>query len=88
MKQAEYMGEVMEDGHLSLPESVRKQLGLEPSALVQVTVAVPETDQTAGTRGGGSISPFSARFYILSLSALECIFCDRIFSDSARRTRS
>lgn len=45
MKQAEYMGEVMEDGHLSLPESVRKQLGLEPSALVQVTVAVPETGQ-------------------------------------------
>lgn len=45
MKQAEYMGEVMEDGHLSLPESVRKQLGLEPSALVQVSVTVPEADQ-------------------------------------------
>ena len=46
MKQAEYMGEVLEDGHLSLPESVRQQLGLEPSAVVQVSVTVPETGPT------------------------------------------
>lgn len=44
MKQAEYMGEVLEDGHLSLPESVRQQLGLEPSAVVQVSVTVPEAN--------------------------------------------
>ena len=37
MKQAEYTGKVLEDGHLSLPESVRKQLGLQPSTLVQVS---------------------------------------------------
>jgi hypothetical protein len=44
MKQAEYIGEVLEDGHLSLPEFVRQQLGLEPSAQVQVSVTVPEAD--------------------------------------------
>jgi hypothetical protein len=44
MKQAEYMGEVLEDGHLSLPESVRQQLGLEPSTVVQVSVTVPEVN--------------------------------------------
>ena len=45
MKQAEYIGEVKEDGYLTLPESVRKQLNLQPSALVRVTIAVPDTDQ-------------------------------------------
>ena len=45
MKQVEYIGEVMEDGHLSLPESVRKQLDLQSAELVQVTIAVPELDR-------------------------------------------
>ena len=45
MKQAEYVGEVLGDGHLSLPESVRKQLDLQPSALVQVVLSVPESDR-------------------------------------------
>ena len=45
MKQAEYIGEVMKDGHLSLPESVREQLDLEPLTLVRVTIAVPETER-------------------------------------------
>ncbi len=35
----------LEDGRLSLPESVRRQLGLEPSTLVQVTVTVPDADR-------------------------------------------
>ncbi len=42
MKQAEYIGEVLEDGHLSLPEAVRKELALQPAAQVRVTIAVPE----------------------------------------------
>jgi len=44
MKQVEYVGEVLEDGDLSLPESVRKALNLQPSARVRVMVSVPETD--------------------------------------------
>ena len=45
MKQAEYVGEVLGDGHLSLPEAVRKELDLQPSALVQVVLSVPEADK-------------------------------------------
>jgi len=44
MKQAEYVGEVLEDGDLSLPESVRKELNLQTSARVRVMISVPETD--------------------------------------------
>jgi hypothetical protein len=43
MKQAEYVGEVLEDGDLSLPESVRKELNLQTSARVRVMISVPET---------------------------------------------
>ena len=45
MRHAEYVGEVLGDGHLSLPESVRKQLDLHPSELVQVVISVPEPDR-------------------------------------------
>jgi hypothetical protein len=44
MKQAEYVGEVLADGDLSLPESVRKELNLQTSARVRVMISVPETD--------------------------------------------
>jgi len=44
MKQAEYVGEVLEDGDLSLPESVRKELDLHTSARVRVVISVPDTD--------------------------------------------
>jgi len=44
MKQAEYVGEVLADGDLSLPESVRNALDLQPSARVRVMISVPETD--------------------------------------------
>lgn len=47
MKQAEYVGEVLGDGHLSLPEAVREELGLQPSARVQVVLSVPEADSEA-----------------------------------------
>ena len=43
MKQMEYLGEVLEDGELSLPESVRKELGLRSSAQVRVRISVPDT---------------------------------------------
>ena len=45
MKQAEYVGEVLGDGHLSLPEAVRRELDLQPSALVQVVLSVPDADK-------------------------------------------
>ena len=38
MKTEEYIGEVLPDGHLSLPEKVVKELGLEPYARVKVTI--------------------------------------------------
>ena len=44
MKQVEYVGEVLEDGDLSLPESVREELGLQPSAQVRVVISVPDAD--------------------------------------------
>ncbi len=47
MRHAEYTGEVLEDGHLSLPEAVRKQLNLQPAELVQVVISVPENRKTA-----------------------------------------
>ena len=45
MKQAEYVGEVTNEGHLSLPENIRKQLDLKPSALVQIMISVPDSEQ-------------------------------------------
>jgi hypothetical protein len=48
IKQEEYMGEVLNDGHLSLPEGVRQRLSLMPSSVVKVviTLAHPETEST------------------------------------------
>ena len=40
MRQAEYVGTVLEDGHLSLPETVRAQLALAPAKTVRVTLRV------------------------------------------------
>lgn len=38
MKTEEYIGEVMPDGHLSLPEKVAKLLGLMPRKRVRVII--------------------------------------------------
>lgn len=38
MKTEEYIGEVMPDGHLSLPENVAKLLGLMPRKKVRVII--------------------------------------------------
>lgn len=42
MKVIEYIGEVLPDGHLSLPDEVQKKLGLSPHSSVKVTIAVEE----------------------------------------------
>lgn len=42
MKTKEYIGEVMSDGHLSLPEKIAKDLGLQPHAKVRVVIEKTE----------------------------------------------
>jgi hypothetical protein len=46
VRQEEYMGEVLNDGHLSIPEGVRQRLSLSPSSVVKVviTLTTPETE--------------------------------------------
>lgn len=41
VKQEEYMGEVLIDGHLSLPEGVRQRMSLRPSSVVKVIITLP-----------------------------------------------
>ena len=38
MKVVEYIGEVLPDGHLSLPDEVQKELGLSPHCSVKITI--------------------------------------------------
>jgi hypothetical protein len=40
MKVIEYIGEVLPDGHLSLPNEIQKELGLSPHCSVKVTITV------------------------------------------------
>ena len=40
----EYVGNVLSDGHLSVPEEVRQALGLEPHVQVQVTIKLIQPD--------------------------------------------
>jgi len=48
VRQEEYMGEVLTDGHLSLPEEVRQRLSLRPSSVVKVVITLtrPEIEST------------------------------------------
>jgi hypothetical protein len=48
VKQGEYMGDVLIDGHLSLPEGVRQRLSLSPSSVAKVVITLthPETEST------------------------------------------
>lgn len=48
MKQIEYIAEIQEDGDLSLPESIRKKLGLMPSSQVRVVLVMPDRDLPTG----------------------------------------
>jgi len=43
MKVIEYIGEVLPDGHLSLPEEIQKELGLTPHSSVKVTITVEDS---------------------------------------------
>jgi bifunctional DNA-binding transcriptional regulator/antitoxin component of YhaV-PrlF toxin-antitoxin module len=43
MKVIEYIGEVLPDGHLSLPDEVQKELGLGPHSSVKVTITVEDS---------------------------------------------
>jgi hypothetical protein len=38
VRQEEYIGEVLSDGHLSLPDAVRERLNLIPSSIVKVLI--------------------------------------------------
>ena len=48
VRQEEYMGEVLIDGHLSLPDVVRQRLSLKPSSVVKVVITLthPDTKST------------------------------------------
>jgi hypothetical protein len=41
---AEYIGNVLPDGHLSVPEEVRQALALEPHTQIQVTIRLLQPD--------------------------------------------
>lgn len=38
VRREEYIGEVLSDGHLSLPDAVRERLKLTPSSIVKVVI--------------------------------------------------
>ncbi len=42
MKIREYIGKILPDGHLSLPDEVQKELGLGPHSSVKVTITVED----------------------------------------------
>lgn len=48
-KKEEYVGEVLSDGHLSLPESIRKKLSLKPSSLVKVVITLTGAETKSKT---------------------------------------
>ena len=39
-RKEKYVGEVLSDGHLSLPESIRQKLCLKPSSIVKVVISL------------------------------------------------
>jgi bifunctional DNA-binding transcriptional regulator/antitoxin component of YhaV-PrlF toxin-antitoxin module len=47
----EYIGKVMDDGHIYLPETVRRQLKLEPDSSVHVIFSVKETKSLSANQG-------------------------------------
>ncbi len=51
MGQIEYVGKIMDDGHIYLPETVRRQLKLEPDSSVHVILSVKETKLLSADQG-------------------------------------
>jgi hypothetical protein len=45
VKQEEYIGEVLSDGHLSLPDAVRQRLSLVPASIVKVYITVENMEK-------------------------------------------
>ena len=45
MKVIEYIGEVLPDGHISLPDKIREELNLNPHCNMRITITV-ETSRT------------------------------------------
>ena len=43
MKVVEYIGEVLPDGHLSLPDEIQKELGLSPHSSVRITITIEDS---------------------------------------------
>ncbi len=43
MKEVKYIGEVLPDGRLSLPDEIQKELGLSPHSNVKVTITVEDS---------------------------------------------
>ena len=52
MKVIEYIGEVLPDGHLSLPDEIQKELGLSPHSSVKVTITVEDCRTLDEQKGG------------------------------------
>jgi hypothetical protein len=51
MEQIEYIGKIMDDGHIYLPETVQRQLKLEPDFSVHVILSVQETKSFSADQG-------------------------------------
>ena len=82
MKVIEYIGEVLPDGNLSLPDEIRRELGLSPHCNVKVTITVETSHTLDEKRGwetfrrlgqdavGGKLSDASAKhdFYLYDKS--------------------
>jgi hypothetical protein len=49
VKQEEYIGEVLSDGHLSLPDVVRQRLSLVPSSIVKVVITLENMEKESAT---------------------------------------
>jgi len=49
VKQEEYIGEVLSDGHLSLPDVVRQRLSLVPSSIVKVVITLENMEKESVT---------------------------------------
>jgi hypothetical protein len=62
MKKTEYMGVVERDGHLSLPDAVRKRLRLKPDQTLRVTLVVIEPDEDRAAWANISAQGLSAAY--------------------------
>ena len=50
MPSVAYVGEILEDGHLSLPESIRNRLGVRTGRRVEVVIRPHTEEEPAGDK--------------------------------------